>query len=247
MAEPSAAGPIVVCRDATKEFRQGSLSVWALRGVNIEIPAGQLTLIAGPSGCGKSTLLSVIAGVLDQTSGRVTVMGHELAEMSRREKTAFRGGAMGFVFQQFNLLPSLTAAENAAVPLLVAGLGRRESVTRSGELLSEMGLGGRLTMLPAQLSGGEQQRVAIARALIHEPKLIVCDEPTSALDAETGKAIMSLLRRAAVQPGRAVVVVTHDPRVFPFGDRLVFMEDGRVTRVTLNGEHPESLLPRTES
>src|SRR5262249_33831806 len=141
---------------------------------------------------------------------------------------------LGFVFQQFNLLPALTAAENAAVPLLAAGISRKEAVDRSSEILTELGLGDRLRALPSQLSGGQQQRVALGRALVHEPRLIVCDEPTSALDHETGHAVMELLTRAAVRDDRAVIVVTHDSRVFEFGDRIAYMEDGRIDRVEVN-------------
>jgi putative ABC transport system ATP-binding protein len=140
----------------------------------------------------------------------------------------FRGRNIGFVFQQFNLLPSLTAAENAAVPLLIAGQPRRQAVAQAADLLTQMGMGRRLNGFPAQLSGGEQQRVAIARALVHEPRLLVCDEPTSALDAATGHSIMELLRQHGVHPGRAVLVVTHDSRAFEFGDRIVKMNDGRI-------------------
>jgi putative ABC transport system ATP-binding protein len=236
--------PLVVCRDVVKQFPQGGGVIRALRGVDLEVRPGELMLIAGPSGCGKTTLISVIAGILDQTSGDVTVMERELTRMSRQQKTAFRGRRIGFVFQQFNLLPSLTAAENASIPLIVGGRPRRAAVAAAGTMLKEMGLGERLLSLPTQLSGGEQQRVAIARALIHEPQLIVCDEPTSALDAKTGQAIMELLRRVAVQSDRAVIVVTHDPRVMPFGDRVAFMEDGRVVRVSSDHENSGVLLQR---
>jgi putative ABC transport system ATP-binding protein len=138
---------------------------------------------------------------------------------------------LGFIFQQFNLLPALTAVENAAVPLLVAGWSRRRAVEQAGELLTRMGLGERLRNLPAKLSGGQQQRVAIARALVHDPKVVVCDEPTSALDAKTGHEIMNLLRSIAMEHDRAVIVVTHDPRVYEFGDRIARMEDGMIVGV----------------
>ncbi len=144
---------------------------------------------------------------------------------------AFRGKNIGFVFQQYNLLPALTAAENAAVPLLIAGVRRNEAVARARAVLESVALGERVHSLPSQLSGGQQQRVAIARALVHEPKLLVCDEPTAALDAHSGHTVMELLRKVAVQPGRAVIVVTHDSRVFEFGDRIIHMSDGRIERV----------------
>lgn len=229
--------PVVHCRSTSKRFGDGASIVHALRDVNFDIWPGELTLIVGPSGCGKTTLLSVIAGILDQSSGEVEVLGTELGRLTPRQKTAFRGEHVGFVFQQFNLLPALSAAENAAVPLLVAGEFRRPSVNKAAQLLSEMGLERRIHAHPNQLSGGEQQRVAIARALIREPQLIVCDEPTSALDAKTGHAIMELLKAVAVQPNRAVVVVTHDPRVFPFSDRMATMEDGQIVEVSTNSEN----------
>jgi putative ABC transport system ATP-binding protein len=151
--------------------------------------------------------------------------------MPDRRKVPFRGENIGFVFQQYNLLPALTAAENAAVPLLIARRPRAEAVARARQMLDAVGIGSRADSLPAQLSGGQQQRVAIARALIHEPRLLVCDEPTAALDAESGHRVMELLRRVAVQPDRAVIVVTHDSRVFPLGDRIVAMSDGRIESI----------------
>ncbi len=221
----------VECRGVTKDFGQGEAKVQALRGVDLEVPDGEMTLLVGPSGCGKTTLISIVAGLLDPTAGDVSVLGAEYGRMSGRAKVAFRAANIGFVFQQYNLLPALSAAENAAVPLLIAGVPRREAVRRAAGLLDELGLAGRTGSLPSQLSGGQQQRVAIARALVHEPRLLVCDEPTAALDAHSGRNIMELLRHIAVQPGRAVIVVTHDSRVFDFGDRIVHLSDGRVERV----------------
>jgi putative ABC transport system ATP-binding protein len=221
----------VVCESVTKEFGDGDSKVTALAGIDLEVPPGELTLLVGPSGCGKTTLISIIAGLLDPTQGDVTVLGTNLTKLSGRQKVAFRGRNIGFVFQQYNLLPALTAAENAAVPLLIAGQPRRHAVERAAELLAAVGMGNRVKALPAQLSGGQQQRVAIARALLHEPRLLVCDEPTAALDAHSGQTVMELIRRVAVQPGRAVIVVTHDSRVYGFGDRIVTMSDGRVERV----------------
>jgi putative ABC transport system ATP-binding protein len=231
-------GPGVVCRHLTKEYRSGDTPVRALRGVDLVIHPGELTLLVGPSGCGKTTLISILAGTLEPTGGEVSVLGVDLGRLSRAEKVAFRGRQVGFVFQQFNLLPALTAAENVAVPLVINGCPRRAALARAGRLLAAVGLGDRAGSLPAQLSGGQQQRVAIARALVHEPRLLVCDEPTSALDAQTGQAIMALIREAAVRPDRVAVVVTHDSRVFPFGDRIVTLEDGRVVREGLVGLAP---------
>jgi putative ABC transport system ATP-binding protein len=223
----------------TKVYNQGRNEVHALRGADIDIFPGQMTVLVGPSGCGKTTLLSIIAGILALTDGECTVMGRDLSRMSDRQKTAFRRRNIGFVFQQYNLLPALTAAENAAVPLIVAGESRAKAIDAGRSRLSSMAMSHRADSLPTRLSGGEQQRVAIARALVHEPSLIVCDEPTSALDAKTGRATMELLRNAAVQPHRAVVVVTHDPRVLPFADRIVTLEDGQVTGEQEPPEHQE--------
>ena len=223
----------VTCRGITKEFVTHDNRTQVLRGVDLEVPFGELTVLAGPSGCGKTTLLSVIAGLLDATAGDLRVFGLSVRHLSATERVLFRRKNLGFVFQQFNLLPALTAAENAAVPLLAAGISRRQAVNKASGLLVTLGLDGRLNALPAQLSGGEQQRVALARALVHEPKLIVCDEPTSALDHQTGYSVMELLKRAAVREDRAVIVVTHDSRVFKFGDRIAYMEDGRIERVEI--------------
>jgi putative ABC transport system ATP-binding protein len=221
----------VSCRGLTKAFGDGEARVMALRGVDMDVDAGQMTLLVGPSGCGKTTLISIIAGLLDPTDGDVSVLGEDLRRMRGARLVRFRGKNIGFVFQQYNLLPSLTAAENAAVPLVIAGRPRREAVAKAREVLDAVGVGDRANSLPNQLSGGQQQRVAIARALVHEPRLLVCDEPTAALDAASGRTVMQLLRKVAVQPGRAVIVVTHDNRVFGFGDRIVSMSDGRVEKV----------------
>lgn len=232
---PSQPQVAVSCRSLVKEFGQGDTKVRALRGLDLDIFTDELTLLVGPSGCGKTTLLSTIVGLLDPTEGELTVFGHDMARMPRGEKQRFRREHVGFVFQQYNLLPSLTAAENVVVPLIIAGWQRRQALPRAYELLEQMGLARRAGAMPGTLSGGEQQRVAIARALVHRPDLLVCDEPTSALDHETGHKIMELLHEAAVAPGRAVIVVTHDSRIFEFGDRMARMDDGRVVQVTENG------------
>ena len=197
----------------------------------MEVHAGEMTLLVGPSGCGKTTLISIVAGLLHPSEGEVSVLGEELGRLSGRQLVEFRGANIGFVFQQYNLLPALTAAENAAIPLVIAGSPRKAALSRAATVLQTLGMGDKVESLPAELSGGQQQRVAIARALVHEPRLLVCDEPTAALDARSGHNVMELLGRVAVQPGRAVIVVTHDSRVFEFGDRIVHMNDGRVERV----------------
>ena len=200
-----------------------------LRGVDFEAKQGELTFLVGPSGCGKTTLISVITGLLDSTGGSVELFGENTRQLPPEEQIRFRRRNLGFVFQQYNLLPALTAAENAAVPLLAAGMKRREAVERAKALLVKLGLENRMDTLPSKLSGGQQQRVAMARALVHEPRLIVCDEPTAALDHATGESVMELLADSAVHPERAVIVVTHDNRVFHFADAVAHMDDGRIT------------------
>jgi putative ABC transport system ATP-binding protein len=218
----------VRCRGLTKDYGSGETRVRALRGVDLDVAPGELTLLVGPSGCGKTTLISIVAGTLEPTAGEVSVLATDLGRLSRGQKTAFRARNVGFVFQQYNLLPALTATENAAVPLIIQGRPRSAALARAAEVLRSVGLGHRLDSLPRQMSGGEQQRVAIARALVHEPRLLVCDEPTAAVDAKTGQAVMELIRRVALDPGRVAIVVTHDPRVMSYGDRIVTLEDGRV-------------------
>ena len=223
-------------RGVTKEFGSGGAVTRALRGVDLDIPYGELLMLVGPSGCGKTTLVSIVAGTLEPTAGEVVVLGQDLGRMSNGRKVRFRRDNVGFVFQAFNLLPALTAAENAAVPLLIAGWNRRRAVEAAADVLDQLGMGDRLANLPSELSGGQQQRVAIARALVHEPRLLVCDEPTSALDAENGRITMELIQKIAVQPDRAVIVVTHDSRVYSFADRIASMEDGRIDAVA-SGPH----------
>lgn len=221
----------VDCQGVTKEFGTGDARVQVLRGVDMQTKYGELTLLVGPSGCGKTTLISIICGLLDVTGGRVAVLGEEISKLSGRRKTAFRSANVGFVFQQYNLLPSLTAAENAAVPLIIAGWPRAKAVAKAKDVLASVGLGEKLKSYPNQLSGGQQQRVAIARALVHEPRLLVCDEPTAALDGKSGQTVMELLGRVGRRPDRAVIVVTHDNRVFHYGDRMISMSDGLVDKV----------------
>ena len=221
----------VTCRGVTKTYGAGDTSVMALRGIDLDVRRGELLMLVGPSGCGKTTLISVIAAILDQDSGDCEVLGQNLNNMGQKERTRFRGASIGFVFQSFNLLPALTAVENVAVPLLINGVSWKDAESRARETLVQVDLAQRLSALPAQLSGGQQQRVAIARALVHDPKLIVCDEPTSNLDHETGRSVMNILRGIAKTPERALIVVTHDPRIFEFADRIANMDDGKIVDV----------------
>ncbi len=234
--------PLITCRDVKKVYGSGNAEVHALRGVNLEVYPGEITMLVGPSGCGKTTLLSVVAGILRPTSGSVLALGEELTRLNSWRRTSFRRQNVGFVFQQFNLLPALTAAENAAVPLVIQGYSKRAALAQAGELLSKIGMGDRMNNLPGQLSGGQQQRVAIARALVHHPKLLVCDEPTSALDAKTGHTILELLRKVAIEGDRAVVIVTHDSRIFEFADTLARMDDGHIVSLERDHKKEEALI-----
>jgi putative ABC transport system ATP-binding protein len=220
----------------TRSFGSGAAQVMALRGVDLDVDAGELMMLVGPSGCGKTTLISVIAAILDADGGECRVLDHDLSALSQSEKTAFRRRNIGFVFQAYNLIPSLTAAENVAVPLLVQGMPFDAAVERATLMLADVGLGDRAGSRPDQLSGGQQQRTAIARALVHKPRLIVCDEPTSALDHRTGHALMELMTRVVLDDGRSLVIVTHDPRIFDFADRIAEMDDGRIVALHQRGE-----------
>jgi putative ABC transport system ATP-binding protein len=223
--------PLISCHDVVKVYGSGNAEVHALRGVNLDVYPGEITMLVGPSGCGKTTLLSVVAGILRPTRGTVSAIGTDLTRLSSWRRTAFRRKNVGFVFQQFNLLPALTAAENAAVPLVIQGYSRWKALAEAKELLKKIGMGERMNNLPGQLSGGQQQRVAIARALVHHPQILVCDEPTSALDAKTGHTILELLRSIAIEGDRAVIIVTHDSRIFEFADMLAKMDDGHIVSV----------------
>jgi putative ABC transport system ATP-binding protein len=218
----------VSCRGVVKDFGDGDSRLRVLHDVNVDVLTSELTLLVGPSGCGKTTLISLIAGLLDPTEGDVELFGVRQSALRGRRLVDFRAANVGFVFQQYNLLPALTAEENVAIPLLIQRWSRRKALVAAREVLAQVGLADKIDSRPAQLSGGQQQRVAIARALVHGPRLLVCDEPTAALDAQSGRTVMELLRQVAVQPGRSVIVVTHDARVLAYGDRTIEMDDGRV-------------------
>ena len=222
----------VACREVRKHFGQGETRIEALRGVEFGARFGELSFLVGPSGCGKTTLISVIAGLLDRNGGDLSVLGVKTDDLAPAERILFRRKNVGFLFQQYNLLPAFTAAENVAVPLLIAGVPRRDALGRARAFLGRLGLSQRTEALPTQLSGGQQQRVALARALVHEPRLVICDEPTAALDHKSGEAVMDLLAANAVHPDRAVIVVTHDSRVFHYAQSIAHMDDGRIEKVT---------------
>jgi len=224
-------GMAVYCKAVTKTYITGSTKVQALRSIDLNVRLGELLMLVGPSGCGKTTLISVIAGILDHDEGECLVFQQNLRAMGQTQKTRYRGANIGFVFQAYNLIPTLSVMENVAVPLLILGKSRAEAHSRAREILVHVGLEDKLKVLPGDLSGGQQQRVAIARALVHSPKLIVCDEPTSALDADTGRLVMEVLRQTALSADRSLIIVTHDNRIFNFADRIARMDDGRIVLV----------------
>jgi len=213
-----------------KTFTQGGESTYALRSVDFQAEIGELVMIVGPSGSGKTTLLSVIAGTLRCDEGSVTVLGRRLDNLSSNQITDFRRQNIGFIFQQFHLIPTLTCAENVSIPLLLQGWKSKPALEKAKEGLEAVGLGSKINQFPKKLSGGQQQRVAIARALVHDPELIICDEPTSALDSETGIKVMDLISAQAKK--RTVIIVTHDNRIYKYADRIVELEDGQIISST---------------
>lgn len=218
----------VSCKNIKKTYVTGTSRVEALRGIDLEIEMGKLLMIVGPSGSGKTTLISIIAAILTQDEGECLLFNDNVNAMKNGEKTAYRGKNIGFVFQAFNLVPTLTSAENVAVPLILNGTPRQEAEARAFELLEKLGIPEKANTPPVELSGGQQQRVAIARSMVHHPKLIVCDEPTAYLDHQTGQKVLETLKTSALNENRALIVVTHDARIFGFADKIVKMEDGRI-------------------
>lgn len=223
-------GFVIRARSVSKVFREGASELRALDGVDLDIARGELTLLMGPSGSGKTTLLSILGCILRPTSGRIEILGQEVTSLREDALPRVRREAIGFIFQGFNLFPTLTAAENVTLALDVRGQRAPAALHRAEELLAEVGLVEKMRAFPADLSGGQKQRVAIARALAGDPPILLADEPTAALDSVSGRTVIELLRRLAHEHGRAVVMVTHDPRVLPFGDRIVHLEDGRIVR-----------------
>jgi putative ABC transport system ATP-binding protein len=220
--------PIVEVRGLTKVYGQGDTSVTALDHVDLAVEQGEFVAVMGPSGCGKSTLLNLVGGLDKPTGGQVLIDGTDIATMSDQQVTELRRRRLGFVFQFFNLIPVLTTAENAALPLTLDAVKPAEAVERAREWLRKVGLGDKLTSRPDQLSGGQQQRVAVARALVTDPALVLADEPTGNLDSKSADEIANLLKQAAEEWGRAIVMVTHDVRIAAHAHRIVFMRDGRV-------------------
>lgn len=221
--------PAVCIRNVSKSFNSSGNIVNALKNIDFEANKGELTMIVGPSGCGKTTLLSVIAGTLRcNKGGQVEVFKHNLPQMSDQQITDFRRQHVGFIFQQYHLIKTLNILENVSIPLILNGFKRSEALEKADILLEKVGLKGRGNERPQNLSGGQQQRVAIARALVHEPALVICDEPTAALDAESGMRVMELMTEIGKCNNRAVIIVTHDSRIFKYADKIAEMDDGRV-------------------
>ena len=223
--------PAIKLRGVTKSFGDGGARLTVLKDISLEANDGEILMLVGPSGCGKTTLISIMAGTLKADHGEIEVFGSKLNAMSNGQVTKFRAQNIGFIFQQFHLIPTLNIVQNASVPLLIQGKSTRFAEAKAREALIKVGLGDRLHHRPSELSGGQQQRVAIARALVHEPRLIICDEPTAALDSKNGQLVMELFETVARTPGRCVVIVTHDNRIFQHADRIASMDDGQILEI----------------
>lgn len=231
MPDSAPSNVVVDVRGLEKSFGEGANRIHVLKQVNLQAHTGEILMLVGPSGCGKTTLLSAIAGTLRVESGTIEVFKKPLEKMSGGALTKFRAQHIGFIFQQFNLIPTLTITENVSVPLLIQGVSGRTASGRARAMLEKVGLGERWKERPNKLSGGQQQRVAIARALVHEPPLVICDEPTAALDAQNGEIVLDLFRQVARSADRAVIIVTHDNRIFSYADRIARMDDGEIIDV----------------
>ncbi len=219
----------ICARNISRDFQSGQQTIRVLHDLNIDIRPGEMTYIVGESGSGKTTLISIMCGILWPTEGEVRVFGTDIYDLADNDLVKFRLNNIGFIFQQYNLIPSIDAAANAAVPLIAQGMPVEAAREEAKTMLASLNILDQADKLPNQLSGGQQQRVAIARALVHEPRLVVCDEPTAALDAGSGRRVMDLLREVAVSPERACIIVTHDNRIFDLADRILVLEDGRLT------------------
>ena len=226
---------IIETKDLQKQYRMGEVIVEALKGVDFAVREGEFVAIMGPSGSGKSTLLHLLGGLDLASGGEVFLADRRLTRLRDTEITIMRRRHVGFVFQFFNLLPSLTAAENVALPLLLDGQSVKASAARVAEILEQVNMGNRAGHMPDQLSGGEQQRVAIARALVIEPKILLADEPTGNLDSAAGEDVLRILRQACDDAGQTIVVVTHNPIAAAFADRIVFLQDGALVHEILGG------------
>ena len=216
----------IECKNITKTFGKEEIIIQPLRGINLVAHENEMIMLMGPSGSGKTTLISIIGGILQQSSGECLILNKPINSLAEEEKTKFRGQNIGFMFQYFNLIPTLNAIENASIPLILNGCPRAQAMEQTKNFLQTIGLETQAYRTPSDLSGGEQQRIALARACIHHPKIILCDEPTSFLDRERGKQIMELLQKIKSDNKCTLIVVTHDPRILGFADRIIEIEDG---------------------
>jgi len=221
---------IISTKNINMIFYSEARKTHILKDISINIPKSKVTMLVGPSGCGKTTLLSILTGMLTPTKGSVIYKGIELLDMNNTEKTLLRQKEIGLVFQQYNLINTLSVAENVAIPLLAAGHNFENSIKQAARVLQILNLGDHIDFLPSKLSGGEQQRVAVARGLVHNPDFIVCDEPTASLDAENGKNIIKLLHNISRSKKKTVLIVTHDNRIFDYADLIIYMNDGRIEK-----------------
>src|SRR5450631_4424526 len=222
--------PAIAVRQLTKAYAEGSAGTLALSGVDLDVHAGELLMLVGPSGSGKTTLLSIMGCILTATSGSVRLAGREVSTLREKELPAIRLEHVGFIFQGFNLFPTLTAGENVELMLDLKGVRGSVAKTRAGQLLEQVGIGEKYNSFPSDLSGGQKQRVAIARALAGEPAIVLADEPTAALDSHTGRNVIEMMSELAHRNGRAVVIVTHDSRLLEFADRTIRIEDGLIAQ-----------------
>lgn len=227
----------IVANKLSKWFGEGEARTYAVREASFETYWGEMLYIVGPSGSGKTTLLSMLSGILRPDSGSVTIDGRDLWSLPDDEIADFRLNTIGFVFQDFHLFPRLTTAENVAIPLVLQKRSWREALAAAARCLEVVGLADKGELPPNKLSGGEQQRVAIARAIVHQPKIMVFDEPTASLDGETGRKIVSFVKTEILTPQRCILIVTHDSRIFEFSNRIMGMEDGRVTGFEQGAAH----------
>ena len=234
---------VLEAKQVKKQYQMGEVTVSALGGVNIVVNKGEFVAIMGPSGSGKSTLLHLFGGLDGASDGEITLAGQPLSKLSDNEITIVRRRKIGFIFQFYNLLPTLTAEENVGLPLLIDGQSLDKHKDKIAKLLDLVSLGDRKHHKPDQLSGGQQQRVAIARAFVNDPEIVLADEPTGNLDSKSGTAILELLRRTCDELGATIVMVTHDPRAASFADRVVFLKDGNIVRELKNPDHGHNIQP----
>lgn len=224
----------ITIQNVSKTFESGHEAVHALKEINLTIFPGEITMIVGPSGSGKTTLLSCIAGTLHFDTGTIFALDKELKTLEKASLSTFRAYNIGYIFQEFHLIPTLTCVENVSIPLLIQNNERKGAFSKAKQVLEKVGLADKFDRLPKELSGGQEQRVAIARAIVHEPPIIICDEPTASLDLATGLKIMDLLQELAKDPNRSVIIVTHDARIFHYASKIVAMDDGRIKETIKN-------------